>query len=121
MKRFWSKVAITGLYSCWEWEAGLNTCGYGNFFLKGTLQYAHRVAYTLIKGDIPEEETEAMHALRVHEYEIRDNARWLRDLIHAVHRRDHGIGHFESGCPVCQEELELTKEIVQEIIDEETE
>ena len=52
-ERFWSKVEITGLYSCWEWQARRNK-GYGQFRLNGRAQRAHRVAYELIKGPIPD-------------------------------------------------------------------
>lgn len=54
MERFWSKVNITGLYSCWEWTASKTPKGHGQFFLDGKILRAHRLAYELIIGPIPE-------------------------------------------------------------------
>ncbi len=53
MKRFWEKVNITGLYSCWEWQACTNKGGYGVFQIAGKPLSAHRVAYVLTYGRIP--------------------------------------------------------------------
>ncbi len=51
--RFWSKVNKTE--SCWLWTASINPEGYGKFWVagKGRLR-AHRVAYELVVGPIPE-------------------------------------------------------------------
>lgn len=49
--RFWPKVDKTD--SCWIWKASLDRHGYGQFRFKGTTHRAHRIAYLLIKGDIP--------------------------------------------------------------------
>lgn len=60
MKYFWEKIRITGLQSCWEWQAYKSRTGYGSFSVwnKETKTYkcwrAHRLAYTLIRGPIPE-------------------------------------------------------------------
>lgn len=55
-ERFWSKVQKGD--GCWEWLAGKNAAGYGRIQM-GTLreqnvQLAHRVAYEMVKGPIPE-------------------------------------------------------------------
>lgn len=57
--RFWAKVLKTE--SCWLWQAQTNNKGYGVFmYYSKTLRrasrqmYAHRCAWTLTKGDIPE-------------------------------------------------------------------
>lgn len=51
--RFWSKVHSTG--SCWEWQGHVNkTHGYGQFDWRFALR-AHRAAWLLIFGPIPEE------------------------------------------------------------------
>lgn len=38
---------------CWEWQARIEDNGYGYFRL-GEIKYAHRAAYTLLVGPIPE-------------------------------------------------------------------
>lgn len=52
--RFWSKVNKDTDHACWIWKAGVNNKGYGQFWFEGKLIYAHRVAYELTKGPIPE-------------------------------------------------------------------
>jgi hypothetical protein len=55
--RFWKKVSLDpDPASCWEWKAGQGGTGYGQFWLDGKMQYAHRVAWTLINGSIPKGE-----------------------------------------------------------------
>lgn len=49
--RFWSKVDMEG--DCWIWTAARRN-GYGAFWWKGRLDYAHRVAYQLEIGTIPD-------------------------------------------------------------------
>lgn len=39
---------------CWEWTKRLNPGGYGSFYLNGRLVGAHRAAYLLLAGEIPE-------------------------------------------------------------------
>lgn len=63
-QRFWEKVregvpseSAPQLGNCWEWAAGLS-CGYGQFVVmrghRGYPMRAHRVAYELLIGPIPE-------------------------------------------------------------------
>ena len=52
--RFWSKVDIKGEDECWEWKVCKNGWGYGNFDVNGKKQLAHRVAWELTYGPIPE-------------------------------------------------------------------
>lgn len=50
--RFWSRVAgSTG--ECWEWRGYVHPSGYGQFWLNGRNQYAHRVAYEALIIPIP--------------------------------------------------------------------
>ena len=51
--RFWAKVqrSETG---CWEWTSGHWGDGYGIFLIQKRAKAAHRVAYTLLHGPIPE-------------------------------------------------------------------
>jgi len=53
-KRFWSKVDIRGGSECWLWRASESAHGYGQFRFKGTIDKAHRVAWVISNGDIPE-------------------------------------------------------------------
>lgn len=52
-ERFWSKVNVAGSDECWLWTAHLCT-GYGRIKVAGKDILAHRVAYQLVRGDIPE-------------------------------------------------------------------
>ena len=51
-ERFWSKVDRSG--PCWEWLAGKTPEGYGLFWLNKTYIGAHRMAYILTAGLIPD-------------------------------------------------------------------
>lgn len=51
-KRFWDKVRKTE--TCWLWTARLHHNGYGRISKDGEMQQAHRVAYELLVGPIPE-------------------------------------------------------------------
>jgi hypothetical protein len=62
--RFWSKVDKSG--ECWIWTASLDRKGYGQFAIsKGQIRRAHRVAYELAVGPIPEG-MEPDHLCRIH-------------------------------------------------------
>lgn len=50
--RFWSKVDKTG--DCWLWTAATTPSGYGNFTQRSKYVAAHRFAYTITFGAIPE-------------------------------------------------------------------
>jgi len=50
MERFWNKVNKTD--SCWIWTAATSH-GYGAFRINGKTFRSHRVAYELVKGEIP--------------------------------------------------------------------
>ena len=56
MDRFWSKVHKTD--DCWNWTAATNHTGearaYGQFWFDGKLVLAHRFAYELEVGPIPD-------------------------------------------------------------------
>jgi hypothetical protein len=49
--RFWSKVTEVG--DCWEWQ-GANRDGYGHLNVNGRHMGAHRVAYEVERGPIPD-------------------------------------------------------------------
>ena len=50
--RFWSKVKKTD--GCWFWMAGLRHYGYGQFWYNDRARPAHRFAYEISKGEIPQ-------------------------------------------------------------------
>jgi hypothetical protein len=50
--RFWEKVRKTD--GCWEWTAHRNQYGYGTYRLLNRQHMAHRVAYELLVGPIPD-------------------------------------------------------------------
>lgn len=52
-ERFWDKVALGEPDECWEWQASKRS-GYGQFEINYRNWRAHRVAWTLIFGPIPE-------------------------------------------------------------------
>ena len=53
-ERFWSKVNKKCENDCWEWIAGINSTGRGIFQFQGKSIHAHRMAYKLCVGEIPE-------------------------------------------------------------------
>ncbi len=51
--RFWSKVDKSG--ECWVWTGGKDETGYGRFWTQaGRLTAAHRAAWELLVGPVPE-------------------------------------------------------------------
>ncbi len=50
--RFWDRVHKTD--GCWEWQHGKFTSGYGYFHANRKMWKAHRVAYTITRGPIPD-------------------------------------------------------------------
>jgi hypothetical protein len=51
-ERFWAKVKKTD--TCWLWTAARFRGGYGQFRMDRKIVSAHRIAYALVKGPIPE-------------------------------------------------------------------
>jgi hypothetical protein len=52
-ERFWKRIDKTD--TCWLWRPPLTPAGYGQFFpTKGTRMLAHRFAYELLVGPIPQ-------------------------------------------------------------------
>jgi hypothetical protein len=54
MKRFWDKVRMGLPDECWEWRASTNSYGYGKFGIVGRVLGAHRIAWELSHGPVPE-------------------------------------------------------------------
>lgn len=56
-ERFWAKVDKRGIFDCWPWMASTGNDGYGHIGEGGRsrkLLAAHRVAYELVNGPIPD-------------------------------------------------------------------
>ena len=51
---FWKNVAVGGMDACWPWLRAVTSAGYGSVFIDGRRQSAHRVAYALVHGPIPD-------------------------------------------------------------------
>ena len=52
--RFWSKVTPVGLDECWEWQASRDGRGYGMLRTERGVRRAHRVAWELAHGPVPD-------------------------------------------------------------------
>jgi hypothetical protein len=52
IERFWSKVDTSG--DCWLFMGACTAAGYGEVTVAGRLWYAHRFAYTITYGPIPD-------------------------------------------------------------------
>ncbi len=90
MNRFWSKVGISSLCGCWEWQACLQH-GYGQFNFKGKSRKAHRVSYEMFNGEIPK-------GLQVHHTcESKSCVNPLHLMV--VTQVDHSAKHVTSYCP----------------------
>lgn len=52
---FWSKVDRSlGATACWQWMDGLHMRGYGRMWLGGKRENAHRLAWIISNGPIPD-------------------------------------------------------------------
>lgn len=50
--RFWSKISKTK--TCWNWTGTMTASGYGLFSVKGAQVRAHRFAWEMLVGEIPD-------------------------------------------------------------------
>lgn len=50
--RFINKIKFFAPGECWEWCAGLDSHGYGQFKFDGKIRLAHRVSFMIVHGDI---------------------------------------------------------------------
>lgn len=58
ISRLLANIDTSGEY-CWEWRGSVGSHGYGNFDYPGATGTAHRAAYLMLIGEIPE----GMHVL----------------------------------------------------------
>lgn len=54
--RFWSKVSVLGPDECHPWTGPVDGGGYGQFWLRGGMRHAHRIAWIMKNGYIPKGE-----------------------------------------------------------------
>jgi len=77
-ERFWAKVDKSG--DCWLWTAMKSSSGYGKFDVGGRIVGAHRFAYELLLGPIPDA-LELDHLCRVRNCV---NPKHLEPVTHSV-------------------------------------
>ena len=116
--RFWTKVEKTD--SCWLWRGALDRKGYGHFTIGHQTKSAHRYAYELLVGPIPEG-LHIDHLCRVHNcvnpehlepVTTKENTRrGLRGVLlthcprgHAYDERNTGWGQRGRYCRACHRE-----------------
>lgn len=121
MERFWSKVNKTD--GCWLWTAAIcKSNGYGKFGFNGKTPDAHRFAWQLVHGEIPD----GLHVLHTCDVKLcvnpdhlylgthRDNMRDAR----LRHRYPSGDRHYARKNPEHCWRSKLTWEIVAKIREE---
>jgi hypothetical protein len=54
LERFWSYVKVAGVDECWEWVGYRTRNGYGKLRVVEKLVSAHRMAWEIANGPIPE-------------------------------------------------------------------
>ncbi len=52
-QRFWNHVECKADSDCWIWNGYFRSSGYGAFYNKGKIYRAHRVAYAITHGSVP--------------------------------------------------------------------
>jgi len=53
-EKFFARVQKGSVNGCWLWKGYLNPGGYGMVLCRGRMALAHRVSWTLHRGEIPE-------------------------------------------------------------------
>lgn len=105
IRRFWSKVEITD--SCWLWTGTIQEeWGYGHFSYrrdgKGFTVKAHRFAYELLVGPIPDEtmvlhECDTPACVRPDHLHLGDHARNMAEMYDRGRgNKSHGTAHHAS-------------------------
>lgn len=62
--RFWEKVEKS--QTCWMWRGAVGSAGYGNVQYEGRTWRAHRLAYALILGELPDQMPDGSRAVLDH-------------------------------------------------------
>ena len=117
MMRFWSKVDVRGPDECWEWQASINTSGYGRFKLVShQMVTASRVA--LIGNS--QTEPEGLHVLHTCDNRRCCNPNHLYFGTVAQNNQDKvDRGRATTGNQVCEHNgaAKLTEEQVVQIVE----
>lgn len=129
--RFWARVKKTGPDECWEWLGSQHKprwgSPYGRFTIKhGVRAIAHRIAYELALGPIPEgltidhlcRNTLCMNPQHLEPVTASENSRRANSLRIRTHCARGGhelppIGAKSRGCSVCRRELQRTRQARQ--------
>lgn len=53
IRRLFAKIEVDPVTHCWNWIGALNTYGYGEFWINGGMEQAHRLVYAWACGPIP--------------------------------------------------------------------
>ena len=91
--RFLAKI-VASPNGCWIWQSGTNADGYGLFRVDGRMVRAHRFAYELLVGPIPEG-LELDHLCRVRNCV---NPAHMEPVTHAENMR-RGAHALKTHCP----------------------
>ena len=91
--RFLAKI-VAYPHGCWIWQATTTPNGYGQFRVDGRMVYAHRFAYELLVGPIPEG-LELDHLCRVRNCV---NPAHMEPVTHAENMR-RGAHALKTHCP----------------------
>ena len=92
---WWSKVDKSDVDGCWPWTQSVGSHGYGQTWDGTTVRLAHRVAWTLTYGPIPDELT-VDHICRNRRC---CNVEHLRLLTNVDNAHDNGEGR-KTHCPL---------------------
>lgn len=107
-RRFWAKVDTTDPSGCWLWTGAVDPqTGYGRMYVEPSTLGAHRVAYLLLVGDIPEGQ-QLDHLCRVrrcvrpdHLEPVTQRENLLRgETLAAAHSK--GVDCGFAGCKTCR-------------------
>jgi hypothetical protein len=121
VKAFWDRVEKGAEAACWNWTGLLqqshkNPTPYGVLGWKGKHSRAHRVAYALVNGDIPEGMM-VLHACDntlccnpEHLY-LGDHAQNMKDMVTRRRRKGVGVGEENGRSKLTREQAEAIRSI----------